>query len=64
MNEGEVRQTTPPTRACAVCHLQLRPKTKSKKGVSDKNSPPGSGLQTGLRIGLAHLHPVVSKPVE
>ena len=34
----EVHQTTPPTCACAVCHLQLRAETKSKKDASDKNS--------------------------
>ena len=28
----EVHQTTPPTRACAVCQLELRPATKSKNG--------------------------------
>ena len=29
----EVHQTTPPTRACAVCQLELRAETKSKKRV-------------------------------
>ena len=40
MNEGRVHQTTPSTRACAVRQFELRAETKTKKGVSDKNSRP------------------------
>ena len=43
-NEVEVYQTTPPTRECALCHLQLRPESKPKNGASDKNSHPAMGV--------------------
>ena len=39
-------QTTPPTRACAVCQLELS--ASPKKGVSDKDLQPGVCTKPGL----------------